>query len=282
MARLATDADFRPSRGETIGLGVVILAQAGRVALRAHEIPVLVQLGPVQDIVVLDLLVGIEVKPALAAFFLRPAVPGDRQCLNTTVGEFDEVLLQRIDAERVFHLEHGKLAVGTVGFDEEFSVLAEEARMHAVIIEACVVEIAEHRLVGRVLHRRLVLRGLPQSCFRLMAACAGLAADEGRGGAVLRGYPTAVAQVKAKTGGNDDQYCGHRRNPDQASREEGGFGSVGNRLLRRRDLPRLSGRPLPRSIGIAGFASLACQRRSPSVPGSAACLRSGRQDALRS
>jgi hypothetical protein len=37
-------------------------------------------------------------------------------------------LLQRIDAERVFHFKNGELAVRPVGFDEEFAALAKEAR----------------------------------------------------------------------------------------------------------------------------------------------------------
>ena len=111
-----------------------------------------------QDVVVPDLLVRIEMEPALAALVLRPAVPGDRQRLQAAVGKLDQILLQRIDAERVLHLERGELAVGAVGLDQEFSVLAEEARMHAVIVEARVVEIAEHRLVGGMLHGKLVLR----------------------------------------------------------------------------------------------------------------------------
>jgi hypothetical protein len=79
----------------------------------------------------------------------------------------------------------------------------------------------------------------------------------------LRGYPSAVAQVKAKTGGNDHQHCGRRRNPDQASREERGLRSAGSRGLRRSNLRRLSGGSLPRSAGIASFASLACQGCGP-------------------
>ena len=146
-----------------------------------------------QDIIVLDLLVRIDMKPALAAFVLWPRVPCDRQCLNTAVGKFDEILLQRIDTKRVFHLEHGKLAIWPVGLDQEFIAVAEEARMHSVIIEAGLVEIAKHGLVGGVLHRGLVLRGIPQFCFGLVAACAGIAADERRDGPVLRGYPSAVA-----------------------------------------------------------------------------------------
>ena len=39
---LASHADFREGRRKAIRFGVVVLAQAGRVALRAHEIPVLV------------------------------------------------------------------------------------------------------------------------------------------------------------------------------------------------------------------------------------------------
>ena len=46
-------------------------------ALGAHEVPVLIEPGPVQHVVVLDLLIGIEMKPFLAALVLRPAVPGD-------------------------------------------------------------------------------------------------------------------------------------------------------------------------------------------------------------
>jgi hypothetical protein len=117
VAGLAADADLGPGGGEAVRRGVVILAHAGRMALRAHEIPILVQLGPVQDVVVLDVLVRIEMKPALAAVALRAAVPGDREGLQAAVGKFDEILLQRLDAEGVFHLERGELAVGPVGLD---------------------------------------------------------------------------------------------------------------------------------------------------------------------
>src|SRR5579872_5028501 len=109
MAGLATNADLRPFGCETIRLGIVVFAQARRVTLRAHEIPVLVQLGPVQDVVVFDLFVRVEMKPALAAFVFRSRVPGNRQRLNTTVWKFDEILLEWIDAESVFDFEHDKL-----------------------------------------------------------------------------------------------------------------------------------------------------------------------------
>src|SRR5262249_57043208 len=100
--------------------------------------------GPVQHVVVLDLLVRIEMEPALAALLLRPTVPGDRQRLQAAVGKLDQVLLKRVEAERVLDLEGGELAVRPVGLDEKFAVLAEEARAHAVMLEARVVEVAEH------------------------------------------------------------------------------------------------------------------------------------------
>jgi hypothetical protein len=154
---LAADADFGPSGREAIVRGIVVLAYARRVAPRAHEVPVLVQLGPVQDIVVANVLVRVQMEPALPARLLWAAVPGNRQSLQTTVGKLDQILLQRLNAEGVFDLECGELAVGAVGLDQEFPVLAEKAGKCAVMIEACAIEVAGHRLVGRMLHGELVM-----------------------------------------------------------------------------------------------------------------------------
>src|SRR5262245_45384313 len=178
VAGLAAHADFRKAGGEAIVGCVVVLAHAGGMALGAHEVPVLVQPGPMQDVVVLDLFIRVQVEPALAALVLRPAVPGDRQRLQAAIGKLDEILLQRIDAERVFDLEGGKLAVGAVGLHEEFPVLAEEARTDAVIVEARIVEVAEHRRLGGMLHREPMLRSAPQLRLRLVAAGASPAAGE--------------------------------------------------------------------------------------------------------
>ena len=57
VAGLAADADLGPGGGEAIAWRVVILAHAGRVALGAHEVPVLVEPGPMQNVVVADLLI---------------------------------------------------------------------------------------------------------------------------------------------------------------------------------------------------------------------------------
>src|SRR5205807_9119644 len=120
---------------------LVILGDPGRMALRAHEIPVLVQLGPMQDVVVLDLFVRVEMKPALAALLLGTRVPGDGERLQPPVGKLDQILPQWIDPERVFDLESRELAVRPVGLHQELAVLPEEARVNSVIIEAGVVEI---------------------------------------------------------------------------------------------------------------------------------------------
>src|SRR5262249_17488650 len=78
MAGLASDADFRPGCLKAVfGRGVIFLHASG-MALRAHEISVLIQLRPMQYVVMPDALVGIEMVPSLTAGFLRPAVPGDR------------------------------------------------------------------------------------------------------------------------------------------------------------------------------------------------------------
>jgi len=76
-----------------------------------------------------------------------------------------EVLLQRIHAEGVAHLEVGELAVGPVGADHELAVAAEELAGDAVLAEPCAGEIAEHGRLGGELHRERVLRGLPASEF---------------------------------------------------------------------------------------------------------------------
>jgi hypothetical protein len=83
-------------------------------------------------------------------------------------------------------LVYGKLGGGwvhsaaEVNVHEIFPVLAEEAGMHAVIIEAGIIEIAKNRFIGCVLHCQFALRVLPKGCFCLMTAHAGFAANESR------------------------------------------------------------------------------------------------------
>src|SRR4029453_5269238 len=126
VTRLPTHTDLGERRGISVVRHIIVLANAGRVALRAHEVPVLVQLRPMQNVIVLDLLVRVEVKPSLAALLLRTTVHGDRQRLQPTIGKLNQILLERIDAEGVLDLEDAERSIRSVSLDEELSVFAEE------------------------------------------------------------------------------------------------------------------------------------------------------------
>src|SRR5262249_48310293 len=188
-------------------------------ALGTHEIPVLIELGPVQHVVVLDFFVGIEMEPALAALVFRPAVPGDRKRLYAAVREFDQVLLEGIDAEGVFDLERRKLAVGPVGLNEELFVFLEETGLDAVMVEPGVIEIAEHGSVRGVLHGMLVLGLLPKRCFGLVAIGASFTADKGggRGGAaaIESSWQYELALGKKHKDQSTDRESRYGRKSDQ-------------------------------------------------------------------
>src|SRR6185369_1059230 len=170
MAGLAADTDFRPCRREAITGCIIVLAHAGRMTLAAHEVPVLVKPCPMQDVVVADGLVGIEMEPALAALAFGTCVPGEGQGLHAAIGKLNEILLKGIDAEGVFHFEGGEFAVSAVGFDEKLSVVAKEARTAPVVVEGRIGEITKHGLLRCMIHRMLVLRGMPKLRFGLMTA----------------------------------------------------------------------------------------------------------------
>ena len=141
MTRFAADVDLGPACLELIGGGIVILAHVGRVAVGAHEVPILRWTRPVQLVLVSDPLVGVKVKPALAAFFLRPRVPGDGQRLKPTIRELDQVLLQWCYTEGVLHLISRRLAVTTLGVDEKLSTALKEGGSESGISKLRVVEI---------------------------------------------------------------------------------------------------------------------------------------------
>src|SRR5262249_7162970 len=63
----ATDVDLGPVGLESIGCRLIVLAQTGRMAVRAHEVPVLRGPRPMQLVVMRHALIGIHVKPTLAA-----------------------------------------------------------------------------------------------------------------------------------------------------------------------------------------------------------------------
>ena len=75
VTRFARHVDLGPGRMERARFCVKILAEIGRVAFGALEVPVLIQAGPVQWIARLDVLTGIQMKPALPAFRLGTRIP---------------------------------------------------------------------------------------------------------------------------------------------------------------------------------------------------------------
>jgi hypothetical protein len=227
VARFAADGDLGIRGAERVRRRVVVLAHVGRMTVRAHEVPVLRAAGPVQLVAVVDAVVRIQVEPALPAPFARTRVPRDRQRLHAAVGELDQVLLERLDAERVLDLEVGEAAVRAVGAHVVAAVAAEEPRLHARVAEAGVGEVAEHGRLGGVLHRPRVLRALPEPGLGGMTARARVGTHEARGSEIRtfrarartrRGPFDAVARRVGRTvaaAGERQREC-ERRDADDA------------------------------------------------------------------
>ena len=161
VTRFAGNVELRPRRVERVAARVVALPEIRRMALGALEVPRLAVARPVQRIAGLDVLIGIEMKPARAPLRLGPRIPRDAERLHAPAGKLDQILLQRTNAERVLDLVVVKLAVRAVGVDEELSVAAEERRRRPRVLEFRVGEIAEDRLVVGGLHRQIVVRAAP-------------------------------------------------------------------------------------------------------------------------
>lgn len=114
-------------------------------AIGAHVIPVLIDARPVPGVPRRDLLSGIQKEPPLAAARAWPRVPGDPQRLQASARHRDEILLQRINAERVPDFVLMKRAVRAVGTHHELGATTVEARRDAVVIEARMIEVAQDR-----------------------------------------------------------------------------------------------------------------------------------------
>jgi hypothetical protein len=93
VARLAGDVEIAPAGRVGVGGEVEVFLQMSGVAIGALVVPGLVAPGPVQRVARFELLVGVEMEPALAALLFRPAVPGDAQRLQPPAGKRDQILL---------------------------------------------------------------------------------------------------------------------------------------------------------------------------------------------
>ncbi len=230
VARLARHVDVGPCRPIPVARREVVLVQIRRVALGAHEVPVLIYARPMQDVVVADRLIGMKVEPALAASRALPRIPRDRQCLKAPTREGDQVLLKGIDAEGVGDLEIRHLSVMPLGVHEELSVTAEEARGDAIGNAGRIVEITEDRAVFGRLHGERVMRAAPRRDLPGMTAGTGGTAHIGAGFRWRRGGAAADLQV-ADHHRQDDQPCGE---------EQGGYEPAsGTQARRRRAIDRL-------------------------------------------
>jgi hypothetical protein len=144
----------------------------------ALVVPGLVAAGPVQWVAGLELLTGIELEPALTTLVFGPAVPGDPERLQPAAGKGDQVLLQRIDPERIGDRIVVQRAIRAVCADHELVAIAEEGGRDPKMLERRVGEVAEHRSLGGFLHCQGVVRALPGVELRRVATGAGLGADK--------------------------------------------------------------------------------------------------------
>src|SRR5262245_34066217 len=179
VTRLAGDIHLAPGRLEGVARRVVVLPQVRGVAVRAHEVPVLLTPGPVQLVAVPDVFARVEMEPALPARALRPGVPGNRERLDAPSWQLNQILLQRIDTERVLDLEVGQLAVRSVGAHPVAAVPLKKSRDHVVVPELRIVEPCPHAAGICRLHRLTMLGPTPRLESVLMTARATLGADVG-------------------------------------------------------------------------------------------------------
>jgi hypothetical protein len=114
-----------------------------------------------QRVIGTDVLVRIQVVPALAAILGRASVPGEWQRLQTAARQRDEILLQRHHPERVLNLEVSRLAIGACRTHDVIITAPGKAGFSIKIIERRVLKVAENRGAVGVLHRKVMMRTLP-------------------------------------------------------------------------------------------------------------------------
>ena len=158
---LAGHIHIRPGRVVAESLRIESLVEIGGVTIGAHVVPVEVLSRPVEKVVGGDFLVGVEVIPALSAFFGRPRIPADLERLVASAFEGDQILLQGIVTEGVVHLHVAILAILVLSVDPVFLSLAEEAEFLPEVIELRVIEITEDELLRRRIHRLVVIAQEP-------------------------------------------------------------------------------------------------------------------------
>ena len=136
-------------------------------AVGAAGVPVLTPRRPVERIAGRDGFVRVQMEP-----FALGGVPGDSERLQPAPGKRDQVLLERLDTERVADLEVLERPIRAVGVDVEPCVPAEESGLDSEMVEGGAVEVAENRLLAGFLHGEVVVRIEPVAELLDVAAAA--------------------------------------------------------------------------------------------------------------
>jgi hypothetical protein len=173
MASLAAYINLVPGCVVSAGVGVEVLTKISGVALRTHQVPVLIPLGPVEWVIRGDSLVWIKVKPPLV---LR--VPAHREALESTAGKFNEVLLQRFDTKDIFDSIVSNLTVWPLRVYVERLSFSEEVGSHSKMRKGGVFKISQDRFASGLLHRKVMMRALPRLVLCLVTVPADPAFNE--------------------------------------------------------------------------------------------------------
>jgi hypothetical protein len=135
---------------------IISFAQVGRVTVCAHMVPVLHGTSPKEWVVGLDVLVGINVIPSFAF-----DIPASGQDLHPTVGELNEILLERFPSEGVLNLKDFHFSVLVFRFHHVLFTLPKKTGNDTVTLEGSVVEIPTDGFRRRQLHGMEVMRPFP-------------------------------------------------------------------------------------------------------------------------
>ena len=115
---------------------------------------------------------------ALATLLRRAGIPDDRQRLQSALAQIHQVLLHGIQPEGVEHLEFLEFAVRAIGGDEIALAAPGKEGGHASVVEAGVLEVAEHGIRAGMGHGVMVLGLAPGAVLLAVAAGTTVTADK--------------------------------------------------------------------------------------------------------
>ena len=157
VTTLAAVADLAPTTVEPATAFGKTFGETRRVAIAAHVVPVLERARPEQGIAGSDIFLGIEVKPSLPSVFPFPAIPGERESLNATAADINQVLLQRSVSQCVRDRERFNVALLVFGRDAERVAIPGEASLLSRVEKLHVIEVAQNVFRSRRLHGMTVI-----------------------------------------------------------------------------------------------------------------------------